>query len=113
MPERRRTSPRRVPSSPWLWCWPARAICSKRCTSHSRSTFLLLVVANNNITMPRELMQRDFSEEWHKWKRDWTPHALAGMGLGSSTVGIYGMGRIGTRVAEKLVALGVKHILFR
>lgn len=46
--------------------------------------------------------------EWGTWKPLW----LCGAGLDDSTVGIVGMGRIGSRIAEMLKPFGVSQFLY-
>lgn len=42
----------------------------------------------------------------------WSPLWMCGPALSGSTVGIYGMGRIGISVAKKLLAFNVSHVLY-
>ena len=42
----------------------------------------------------------------------WAPLYMAGKGLHGSTVGIYGMGRIGRAVLRRLAGFGVEQFLY-
>jgi len=48
-----------------------------------------------------------------EWSRNaWGPTWMMGMGLADSTVGIYGMGRIGQAVMKRLEPFGVSKFLY-
>lgn len=49
-----------------------------------------------------------YSGQWTSW----SPSFMCGPGLAGSTVGIFGLGRIGTRVAEYLKPFRVKKIIY-
>ena len=46
--------------------------------------------------------------EWATWRIKW----LCGIGLSGSTIGIFGLGRIGLAVAHRLESFGPKRILY-
>lgn len=63
------------------------------------------------IATSRRLFEANKALRCGEWK-SWSPLWLCGPGLEGSTVGIYGFGRIGQSVAKKLLAFGVRRILY-
>jgi len=63
----------------------------------------------------RRLVEADHFVRWGEWwrlKTGWHPHMMLGVELKGKTLGIIGLGRIGSRVAEFGKAFGMKVIYY-
>lgn len=67
------------------------------------------------LAVARRIVEADTSVRWGEWWRTrtgWHPHMMLGVELKGKTLGIIGLGRIGSRVAEIGKAFGMKIIYY-
>uniref|UniRef100_A0A7J2U4U0 D-glycerate dehydrogenase n=1 Tax=Ignisphaera aggregans TaxID=334771 RepID=A0A7J2U4U0_9CREN len=67
------------------------------------------------LAVARRIVEADTFVRWGEWwrtKTGWHPHMMLGLELKGKTLGIVGLGRIGSRVAEIGKAFGMKIIYY-
>jgi glyoxylate reductase len=67
------------------------------------------------LAVARRIVEADAFVRWGEWWRTrtgWHPHMILGMELKGKTLGIIGLGRIGSRVAEIGKAFGMKIVYY-